>query len=571
MAENLLDTLVVRVSADTKQATQGIKQLTSAFRSMRQIFKGSAEENKVIIASMDEFARVLTQIASIDFSGVENSLTALAEISKSTSKNIKDVLANAQEMDFGYETPTGQPTQENEPLEESWINSLQTITPIVQSFNTEFGNTSKLLYDLNEKTQNLSFTFEGIKEQEEEINVLTKFIDDAIVRIKGRLKFQIVKSIVNTIFKIIKEVVDNLYKASDIVGGSFAQSLDDIKTSFEYLINSVGKIVAPIVETLAPVLANLLDILAETAQTVGTIMETVFGSREIVNATKEQKKYNEELAKTTSLGIDELNILDEQEEVSGLEITGDIGKAPQVAEMLNDIMGSIGSLISTILSAVEKIIVMLKPTIDLIFEVVGQVAQLVVDILEPVLNIVVSVLDIITPLLQWIFEVIKPIVQLVSSILVPAIKAISKMIEGILFLVKGILWVAIGFINAIIRGINHITQGLSKLWDWTGIPAIPAIAEISLPTFATGGFPEDGLFMANRNELVGRFANGKTAVANNAQIVEGIKQGVIEAMQESGGTQNIILEVDGETLTEIVNDNNRRKGYSGIGGAKYAK
>lgn len=54
----------------------------------------------------------------------------------------------------------------------------------------------------------------------------------------------------------------------------------------------------------------------------------------------------------------------------------------------------------------------------------------------------------------------------------------------------------------------------------------------SIPTYATGGFPEDGLFMANHNELVGQFSNGKTAVANNEQITDGIKQGVREAVAE---------------------------------------
>lgn len=45
-----------------------------------------------------------------------------------------------------------------------------------------------------------------------------------------------------------------------------------------------------------------------------------------------------------------------------------------------------------------------------------------------------------------------------------------------------------------------------------------------LPTFATGGFPEDGLFMANHGELVGKFSNGRTAVANNEQIIAGIEE-----------------------------------------------
>ncbi len=45
----------------------------------------------------------------------------------------------------------------------------------------------------------------------------------------------------------------------------------------------------------------------------------------------------------------------------------------------------------------------------------------------------------------------------------------------------------------------------------------------TITAFATGGFPEDGLFFANHNELVGKFSNGNTAVANNEQILTGIE------------------------------------------------
>lgn len=54
-----------------------------------------------------------------------------------------------------------------------------------------------------------------------------------------------------------------------------------------------------------------------------------------------------------------------------------------------------------------------------------------------------------------------------------------------------------------------------------------------IPTFQTGGFPEDGLFMANHNELVGKFSNGRTAVANNEQIVAGIEYGVERAVERA--------------------------------------
>lgn len=68
----------------------------------------------------------------------------------------------------------------------------------------------------------------------------------------------------------------------------------------------------------------------------------------------------------------------------------------------------------------------------------------------------------------------------------------------------------------------------------TGIGAI-RISDL-IPKYQVGGFPEDGLFYANHNEVVGQFANGKTAVANNYQIEEGIEEasyrGFMRAMRE---------------------------------------
>lgn len=52
------------------------------------------------------------------------------------------------------------------------------------------------------------------------------------------------------------------------------------------------------------------------------------------------------------------------------------------------------------------------------------------------------------------------------------------------------------------------------------------------PHFASGGFLEEGPFYMNRGEIVGKFSNGKTAVANNQQITEGIKQAVMEGMAQ---------------------------------------
>lgn len=114
---------------------------------------------------------------------------------------------------------------------------------------------------------------------------------------------------------------------------------------------------------------------------------------------------------------------------------------------------------------------------------------------------------------------------------------------------KGIAVKTVEVLNSIIESfesmvdkvVDKVNDLIDKINDSLGdfIPNIPNISfkanfgRIPIPEFRTGGFPEDGLFMANHNELVGQFSNGKTAVANNEQIVAGIEYGVERAVERS--------------------------------------
>jgi hypothetical protein len=72
--------------------------------------------------------------------------------------------------------------------------------------------------------------------------------------------------------------------------------------------------------------------------------------------------------------------------------------------------------------------------------------------------------------------------------------------------------------------------------------------------YASGGFPGQGdLFIANEQgaELVGSI-NGKTSVANQGQIIEGIQRGVAEANAE----QNTLLRQQNELLRNILEKDN---------------
>ena len=91
--------------------------------------------------------------------------------------------------------------------------------------------------------------------------------------------------------------------------------------------------------------------------------------------------------------------------------------------------------------------------------------------------------------------------------------------------------------------------------DKNGKVSYTSMPKFSVPKFSSGGFPEDGLFLANHKELVGKFTNGKTAVANNEQIIEGIKAGVysavVDALQtvpQNAGVAEIVVRTDESTI-----------------------
>lgn len=96
-----------------------------------------------------------------------------------------------------------------------------------------------------------------------------------------------------------------------------------------------------------------------------------------------------------------------------------------------------------------------------------------------------------------------------------------------------------------------------------------------IPAFAKGGFPEDGLFAANSSELVGKFSNGRTAVANNEQIITGIQRGVSDANEEQNQLlreqnqllrelldKDTVIQMDSREVGRSIKESDRRKGYT---------
>ena len=142
---------------------------------------------------------------------------------------------------------------------------------------------------------------------------------------------------------------------------------------------------------------------------------------------------------------------------------------------------------------------------------------------------------------------------------------------------NGLKWL-VGLLNKGIDGINYLLSKTYTLPDWLGGGSFTIgweIPHIPIPTFAEGGFPEQGqMFIAREAgaEMVGTIGR-RTAVANNDQIVGGIASGVATANEEQNALlreQNSLLRailekdsgvyLDGKNLTNSVEKYQRERG-----------
>ena len=181
------------------------------------------------------------------------------------------------------------------------------------------------------------------------------------------------------------------------------------------------------------------------------------------------------------------------------------------------------------------------------------------DVAKSILQIMLGILSPITGITMAIINNFQTIITFLRGTFTVNWNAAW---QGIVSFFTGIANAIRSIVNAIIAAINSIVNAIRNLVASTSLFSSVSIGG-GTPKYATGGFPEDGLFMANHGEMVGKFSNGRTAVANNDQIVEGIKQGVYEAtvaaMSTGNGKRNgdIVLNINGREFARATYDDQR--------------
>lgn len=137
-----------------------------------------------------------------------------------------------------------------------------------------------------------------------------------------------------------------------------------------------------------------------------------------------------------------------------------------------------------------------------------------------------------------------------AAVFVNSALGIIKVIETIISWIQTL----IGWIRSAFDWINSFNSRFSS-----GPNYAAAVNEsVYLTGFASGGYPDEGqVFVARERgpEMVGT-VGGRTAVANNADIVSAIEGGVYRAISSAGGSgksnQPIVLSVNGRELARVL-------------------
>lgn len=149
-----------------------------------------------------------------------------------------------------------------------------------------------------------------------------------------------------------------------------------------------------------------------------------------------------------------------------------------------------------------------------------------------------------------------------------AMKGISDfaktIFNSLLGFIEGMINKAIGALNKLVIAFNKASRWSSDVLG-VSYKELPTINEVSIRKMASGGFvPSGQMFIAREAgaEMVGNIG-GRTAVANNDQIVEAVASGVAQAVRGSmGDGGDINIYVDG-VLTKSVSAIERKNTRAG--------
>lgn len=329
---------------------------------------------------------------------------------------------------------------------------------------------------------------------------------------------------------VIKEIVQGATEGlANIrsVDKELDTSMKKVSQSYTSLKNSFASLLSPIIKTIEPVITSLADTFANISNRINEARAALNGQTKytkILTSDSEEYKKNLEEATGTLLDFDKFSVLNKKEQGYTGVIESDVTMSEDEAKStVNNL-----KLVETGLIAIATAIALIQAL---------KFANTITTITSKLKDMVKGskkATDALNTQKQASQALATTGILALSAGIITLIANWNQMSDTAKVLVP-VLSVLAGVITALVVGLSIAKGNWLKALSIGGIVTGTGLAvgsTLSAMKFADGGFPKQGqLFIAREAgaELVGTMG-GKTAVANNDQIVTGITQGVYNAM-----------------------------------------
>lgn len=344
--DNTIDTLQIEIESSTKGASQSLTKLKNSLTKLQELSDTLANISGDGISKLKTMADGVSALANAgNNEGLKNCITQLKRLSNLDMSKVSETTDKVKELaEAVSQTSAGQPTPTKDfgdvPVEpgksegevESFFARLKekassTTTFIKERFasmkssvSSAFDKlgTSKFAKALNIATTPIRSLTKAIGKGFTSAlsNASTKM--SGFVRSFGRIAlYRAFRFVISEITKAFKEGVQNAYMYSKAIGGQLKNSLDSLATSCQYVKNSLGAMVAPLINMLAPAIDMLVDKVVTLTNALNQLFAKLGGASTWTKAVKSAKSYEDSISgaskaqKQFTMGIDELNVLND--------------------------------------------------------------------------------------------------------------------------------------------------------------------------------------------------------------------------------------------------------------------
>lgn len=211
-------------------------------------------------------------------------------------------------------------------------NAFQVLWNAIDKYNTEVDkatektNTFKHVLEMASKAGSSvgGFLKNMASSQISKVKSFATQLNSVASSFKRIMFYRVVRTIIKEIGQAFKDGVNNLYQWSKQLNGDFAQAMDKLSTASLYMKNSLGAMVAPLINAVAPAIDYLIDRFVDLINVINQVFSVLAGATSWTKAIKYPKEYAKAVGGAASsakklglAGIDQLTILDKQKGSSG--------------------------------------------------------------------------------------------------------------------------------------------------------------------------------------------------------------------------------------------------------------